>query len=76
MTMHNPPHPGEFITAIYPEPHGVRGRELTRPVVSQRLQDFRVPGGKRPELLRSDQAGQYSILISGQLRGCFVQADE
>jgi len=23
MTMHNPPHPGEFITAIYPEPHGV-----------------------------------------------------
>ena len=28
MTMHNPPHPGEFIIAIYLEPHGVSGREL------------------------------------------------
>ena len=28
MTMHNPPHPGEFITAIYLEPYGVSGREL------------------------------------------------
>jgi addiction module HigA family antidote len=28
MTMHNPPHPGEFITAVYLEPHGVSGREL------------------------------------------------
>ena len=28
MTMHNPPHPGEFITAIYLEPHGISGRQL------------------------------------------------
>jgi addiction module HigA family antidote len=28
MAMHNPPHPGEFITDIYLEPHGVSGREL------------------------------------------------
>jgi plasmid maintenance system antidote protein VapI len=28
MTMHNPPHPGEFITEIYLEPHGISGREL------------------------------------------------
>ncbi|SFU30905.1 HigA family addiction module antitoxin [Pseudoduganella namucuonensis] len=28
MTMHNPPHPGEFITEIYLEPNGVSGREL------------------------------------------------
>lgn len=28
MTMHNPPHPGEFINAVYLEPHGVSGREL------------------------------------------------
>jgi addiction module HigA family antidote len=28
MAMHNPPHPGEFITEIYLEPHGVSGREL------------------------------------------------
>lgn len=28
MTMHNPPHPGEFINDVYLEPHGVSGREL------------------------------------------------
>ena len=28
MTMHNPPHPGEFIIAVYLEPHGYSGREL------------------------------------------------
>lgn len=28
MAMFNPPHPGEFITAVYLDPHGVSGREL------------------------------------------------
>lgn len=28
MTMHNPPHPGEFITGIYLEPNEISGREL------------------------------------------------
>lgn len=28
MAMHNPPHPGEFITDIYLEPNGVSGRQL------------------------------------------------
>src|SRR5690554_665645 len=28
MNMHNPPHPGEFITEVYLEPHGISGREL------------------------------------------------
>ena len=28
MTMHNPPHPGEFITGVYLEPNGISGREL------------------------------------------------
>jgi len=28
MAMHNPPHPGEFITEAYLEPNGVSGREL------------------------------------------------
>ena len=28
MAMHNPPHPGEFIDAIYLKPHGITGREL------------------------------------------------
>lgn len=26
--MHNPPHPGEFISAVYLEPNGPSGREL------------------------------------------------
>lgn len=28
MTMHNPPHPGEFITRVYLEPNDLSGREL------------------------------------------------
>ncbi|MBK6588561.1 MAG: HigA family addiction module antidote protein [Acidobacteria bacterium] len=28
MTMHNPPHPGEFIADIYLEPNNISGREL------------------------------------------------
>jgi len=28
MAMHNPPHPGEFITEAYLEPNNVSGREL------------------------------------------------
>ncbi len=26
--MHNPPHPGEFLTAVYLEPNGLSAREL------------------------------------------------
>jgi len=28
MAMHNPPHPGEFITQVYLEPNAISGREL------------------------------------------------
>ena len=28
MTMHNPPHPGEFISEVYLEPNHISGREL------------------------------------------------
>lgn len=28
MSMHNPPHPGEFLLAVYLEPNGMTGREL------------------------------------------------
>ncbi|WP_448218323.1 HigA family addiction module antitoxin [Endozoicomonas sp. 2B-B] len=28
MSMHNPPHPGEFIESVYMEPHGVSCRYL------------------------------------------------
>ncbi|WP_101048863.1 HigA family addiction module antitoxin [Macromonas nakdongensis] len=30
MSMHNPPHPGEFIAGIYLEPNGISGRELAQ----------------------------------------------
>nr|VFK25034.1 MAG: addiction module antidote protein, HigA family [Candidatus Kentron sp. MB]VFK35439.1 MAG: addiction module antidote protein, HigA family [Candidatus Kentron sp. MB]VFK77299.1 MAG: addiction module antidote protein, HigA family [Candidatus Kentron sp. MB] len=30
MTMYNPPHPGEFIAAIYLEPDGISKRELAQ----------------------------------------------
>jgi antitoxin HigA-1 len=28
MVMHNPPHPGEFISSVYLEPNNISGREL------------------------------------------------
>ena len=28
MAMHNPPHPGAFISSVYLEPNGISGREL------------------------------------------------
>ena len=28
MAMHNPPHPGEFIAAVYLQPNEISGREL------------------------------------------------
>jgi len=28
MSMHNPPHPGEFIRDVYLEPNGISGREF------------------------------------------------
>lgn len=30
MNMHNPPHPGEFISDIYLEPNNISGRELAK----------------------------------------------
>jgi len=29
MSMHNPPHPGEFITEVYLKPNNLSGRELS-----------------------------------------------
>lgn len=29
MAMHNPPHPGEFITSVYLEPNDISGRALS-----------------------------------------------
>ena len=33
MAMHNPPHPGEFITEVYLEPNGLSGRNSRLPSV-------------------------------------------
>jgi addiction module HigA family antidote len=30
MAMHNPPHPGEFITEVYLQPYDISARELAR----------------------------------------------
>lgn len=30
MSMHNPPHPGELLAAVYLEPNGLSGRALAR----------------------------------------------
>lgn len=30
MAMYNPPHPGEFISAVYLDPSGISGRELAK----------------------------------------------
>ncbi len=36
------------------------------------LSDLRVPPGDRPEALKGNRAGQYSIRINDQWRICFV----
>ncbi len=38
MAMHNPPHPGEFITEVYLEPNNLSGRELAAKVDVERDQ--------------------------------------
>ena len=40
--------------------------------VAERLDDLRVPPGNRPEALKGDRAGQFSIRINSQYRICFV----
>jgi len=39
---------------------------------SRELNDLRVPPGNRPEALKGDRSGQYSIRINDQWRICFV----
>jgi proteic killer suppression protein len=40
-----------------------------------RLDDLRIPPGNRLERLRDDRAGQHSIRINDQFRGCFMWRD-
>jgi proteic killer suppression protein len=38
----------------------------------QRLEDLRIPPGKRLEALKGNRAGQYSIRINDRFRVCFL----
>src|SRR3989442_14761155 len=50
-------------------------RKLEQLEVSARLDDLRVPPGNRLEALAGDPAGQQSIRINDQWRGCFAGRD-
>jgi antitoxin HigA-1 len=50
MAMHHPPHPGEFITEIYLEPHGVSGRDLAEKLDVAPSTLSRVLKGTTPEM--------------------------
>jgi toxin HigB-1 len=49
----------------------VARRKLRQLEVSARLDDLRVPPGKRLEALKGERMGQYSIRINDQWRICF-----
>jgi addiction module HigA family antidote len=83
MAMHNPPHPGEFITAVYVEPNGLSGRELAaKPGVAPSALNRVLTGasGVSPEMAlrlsmclgrtpESWLAMQYSVDLSRRRRG-------
>ena len=53
MAMHNPPHPGEFITQVYLEPNAISGRELAKKLgvaVSTLNRVLKGSGGISPEM--------------------------
>jgi len=53
MAMHNPPHPGEFITEVYLEPNALSGRELAKKLgvaVSTLNRVLKGSGGISPEM--------------------------
>ena len=49
----------------------VARRKLRQLEIAISLQDLRVPPGNRLEALVGDRAGQHSIRINDQFRGCF-----
>jgi addiction module HigA family antidote len=46
MPMHNPPHPGEFITEVYLQPNHISGRELAAKLAVAASTLNRVLGGR------------------------------
>ena len=49
----------------------VARRKLRQLEIAGVLDDLRVPPGNRPESLRGDRSGQYSIRVNDQFRVCF-----
>lgn len=49
----------------------VARRKLRQLEIAGRLNDLRAPPGNRPEALKGDRSGQYSIRINDQWRACF-----
>jgi len=54
---------------------GSAQRKLLIVDAADELNDLRVPPGNRPDKLRGDRAGQYSIRINQQWRICFRWTD-
>lgn len=49
----------------------VARRKLRQLQIAGRIDDLRVPPGKRLEALKGDRAGHYSIRVNDQFRICF-----
>ncbi|MGB7136387.1 MAG: type II toxin-antitoxin system RelE/ParE family toxin [Acidobacteriaceae bacterium] len=49
----------------------VATRRLQAVDFAARVEDLRIPSGNRPEKLRGDREGRYSIRINDQFRVCF-----
>ena len=58
-----------------PDVQRVMLRKLVQLDAAERLEDLRVPPGKRLEKLRGDRAGQHSIRVNDQWRICFRWRD-
>jgi proteic killer suppression protein len=62
---------GEEVRKLPREIQGTARRKLKLIDAATRLENLRVPPGNRPEALKRDRAGQWSIRINDQWRICF-----
>ena len=65
-----------FFSKSYPENiQGLARKKLRMLNNSYDLSDLMIPPSNRPEKLKGDRRGQYSIRINNQWRICFVWKD-
>ena len=70
MTMHNPPHPGEFIREVYLEPFEITGRQLsTKLGVSPSTLNRILKGNSRHKLRNGTSSFQGLGTLSRELAG-------